>query len=869
MEKNTISCLKDFQFKYKNKNISINLLDELIIKSIQETYNKNDQRSSLNITIDDEITIVYILITIGIISYYENMKDPENNILDSISQGAKVCYKREIYTFEGCEEFKDKKYIKLKNKSLINRVPIANAYEITTYNGDATRINKKKGLDIKNKSNITKAFIAHFMKVDIGELNGRVEKSNLIVVKGKEKIIDIVKSISIVFGERNIPFSELFSIAYWTSSESEPLILQNSLKEDILFNITTNITTGLDIVSSNENIKNIFIIGEKSYKDSYETELRAFNLFCDIEKLMIFNTWEDESEYEYFLDQENEFDISAFTKGFLENSVKGKILKCSEVQKKYYDRANILVNKEKKINFVIGADKFNDDINDAISSLGELRNYSENNDDVLQFLKIAYHLCNKFQNSIIPLRYCFEKKNNILEKIELLEDKKSGFHGTRSEYKIMEDIINRLYIIVESLNDTNGKFATIKKAIKSQQNGVILLKNKKEIDITKYYFSINGIRNLSYEVLKKEQDFSKYEYVIVPFYINSNSLLENNSIKKIEIISYKREFYKYRNDFKKNERMMKLICEKNILKENDIFDSEVKYINLPKVELNLEIEEEKNIIQENKMKKMLDDNYIKLLVSADYNFGNQSYQNNQTVAKKIIIIKSGDYAFLTENYRINCIDRRKNDINTKTVDEIELGDEIIFVRNINNDKTDIVKDIIDKLLNEKDFKNLYGKFFEQNKLWKTSLIKYMESNELEERDISKKLKSEGQDVNPLTIKNWLNGNIIGPRDSNNIKMIAKIIDDKELLRKTNDISKACIEVRSLQIRVRKIIAKMIINSVINQYEEENEIYKLVTEVVGDLSSYAYIGEITEIQKINKEISNQYTNKIIEGEKIDE
>ena len=185
MESSFMQYIKNVDIFYKNRKLSLNSIDDIIINLINDTFNYDKNKNNLVITLEEEITIVYMLVIIGISLYYKNMKNSESNILDILQKDDKVCYKRNIYTFEGFNNINNNKYIKLRGKKdVITNIPIKNAYELTLYNGESTRINKSKNLSNNTKTNLTKLLISQMMKEDICNLNGVIEESSLIVVKG-------------------------------------------------------------------------------------------------------------------------------------------------------------------------------------------------------------------------------------------------------------------------------------------------------------------------------------------------------------------------------------------------------------------------------------------------------------------------------------------------------------------------------------------------------------------------------------------------------------------------------------------------------------------------------------------------------------
>lgn len=70
----------------------------------------------------------------------------------------------------------------------------------------------------------------------------------------------------------------------------------------------------MDLIINDENIINIIVIGDKSYKDSLETEIRRINLYNRIKKLILVGSWENTNNYNYFISKDNEFDNYAITK---------------------------------------------------------------------------------------------------------------------------------------------------------------------------------------------------------------------------------------------------------------------------------------------------------------------------------------------------------------------------------------------------------------------------------------------------------------------------------------------------------------------------------------------------------------------------
>lgn len=863
MESSFMQYIKNVDIFYKNRKLSLNSIDDIIINLINDTFNYDKNKNNLVITLEEEITIVYMLVIIGISLYYKNMKNSESNILDILQKDDKVCYKRNIYTFEGFNNINNNKYIKLRGKKdVITNIPIKNAYELTLYNGESTRINKSKNLSNNTKTNLTKLLISQMMKEDICNLNGVIEESSLIVVKGKEKFLEILENIEIVVNKERVPFTELFCSAYWSSGDGEASIIKNTIKEDIIFNITTNTSTALDLIMNDDKIKNVIVIGEKTYRDYLETDLRRISFFPGVKKILLIDTWQSNDNYEYFINQDSNYEIKAITKDTILDNVNlyydKEFESQSMLQVLHYKVAKNLVNKSVKITYVKDSIEFNNNIKKISILLKQLCIYADSSDYVLRFIKRAYSLRNKIETTIIPLKYCTENEKRIIFSIERLKEIKSNFHETRSEYELMDQIIILFNEIIDELKHENKKFLSIKYIRNCKEKTLLLLKNKEEINSINRYLAINRMNNIKAMLFNKDINFINYDVIILPFYYENINIIKSLYINDLHIVGYNRELTRYKCLINKYNNMVKSISGSNGV--------EIHYRYLDNLSnFNKGYTEEESIEIDTYIKEILDNSFIRLIIAKEDEFESRQSTHSKAIAKKLVVFKDGKYIFLSENYMCNYLSKSEANICTKSINEIEIEDKLIFVVNEKSGKGDIVKNTIEKLLNYKEFKDLYGEYFEKNMYWKKCLIEYMKKNSLDEKDVANIFSVHGQTITAIAITNWLNGNIIGPQNSNNLKIIAEIIDDKNLKSEIDSVIISCKQVRSIQIKIRKAIAKKIIASVISNDIDDNDIYKLINNAIGDFENYAYVGEVEYIKSIEKEIGVQYINRVNEGD----
>ena len=66
MESSFMQYIKNVDIFYKNRKLSLNSIDDIIINLINDTFNYDKNKNNLVITLEEEITIVYMLVIIGI-----------------------------------------------------------------------------------------------------------------------------------------------------------------------------------------------------------------------------------------------------------------------------------------------------------------------------------------------------------------------------------------------------------------------------------------------------------------------------------------------------------------------------------------------------------------------------------------------------------------------------------------------------------------------------------------------------------------------------------------------------------------------------------------------------------------------------------
>lgn len=866
MEEVLIKAFQACEIFYQKEKIEINEYENLIMESIVNVLS-SENKKNLFVGIEEKLQLIILVVLIAIKNYYEEMKDPENNILDILNPGDKVYYKGKIYKYECITKLKRGKYIQLVDAELSTFVPIEGQHLISIYNGQATRINKVKGKKITE--NLTKRFISCVTNTEISKLNGVVNSSSIIIYRGKEELVETINSISIKLDDEKYMLSEIFPLAYYTSEDNFEFFKGNRIKENPVIKFVSNASSALDIVKDSEGIKDIVWIGENTYKDSLETELRMMSIIPNVKKLLVLDTWESNMDFSLLIDNEESYKVYALTKGVILDNVnlyKDKLREVkSQLQLLNYKMMYNMIDKNISISTIEGADALNRYIYEIVSKVKELSEYSITNEKVLEFVKGAYSLCNKIEESVMPLREGEANRQIIEEKIERLEVILKIFSIDRIEHKLMSSILDEILKGINCIKNENLKFNNTRKYFIKFNQATLIVKNKFEVqELEQYIQGLTGNRISVKVSLKNIMDIGHRNFIVTHNYFSKDiNLLNTNLVENIQYVLYGRETYRLKNLMRKNNSMLNSIYKNNILiTESDINQDEY-YLNQDIItEDNKDISVLNNDIS---IKKLIDDNKLSILLSLGKSENQKSATYNKIKVRSLISFDDNNYAFISENYTANVLDRKTNDIKSKTWNEIQINDEIIFVKNKLTDKEDIIKVILKELLKTTKFRDMYGEYFRLNSLWKEALMLYMDKNRFNEKDISRIFKLYGRQVTPLSISNWLSGNIIGPQDSENIEIVASIVENKFITEHIQDIISACKNERSIQVSVRKAVAKIIIESVTNEEESNDDIYTLIKKSVDDLNRYAYIGIVNDIRSVEEEIGATYVNCIIESE----
>lgn len=225
----------------------------------------------------------------------------------------------------------------------------------------------------------------------------------------------------------------------------------------------------------------------------------------------------------------------------------------------------------------------------------------------------------------------------------------------------------------------------------------------------------------------------------------------------------------------------------------------------------------------------------------------------ESVLAKPIGLSSSKIAFFTDTHKIYLLNdilegnSERSDIPHIFANELKEGDKILF----RDSSRDIIRDIAEKMLTNAGKGNLSI----TARIWKQCLREEFNRQARNFLRLSKLLQYAGCNRHPTTIKQWvLDDDQIGPRDVNDMMIIAKVTDSQDLKDKMEEVKSAIIEVRSAHQQASAFIVRSLKEAIIKKIEDENSEALIEDSLSIDLGQYGLISVLTA-----NEVDNEWVN----------
>lgn len=835
-----LKSIEKLNIYYEGKEISLHDFEKRFIDTF---LNEKENSNIYIIPKDSTYFIALFIIYSGLFQYLDNIYSDGNNLIDEIEPGDILEYSKARCEFIGSEDEK----LKLKFSDLLYRLPIEQSYKISFYKGSATTLNKYPK-DNNRGAKKTRNIISQILNIDNDVFSKVISKSTLIVAH-KDSVFSIIEKLKIKFCGELLNIGEVFPIAYCLSEDNYYYFKGNSSKQEPIIKFTSKVYNAKDIIKKNKKINSVVILQDKINKDDLE-DVIYISKKNNIDKIRLFF---QPLQIEQYIGEERileNFKIVNINDKFFEDI---NVHDINMLNKKQYRLVKNYINvKEKYVTIKDSSqDRYRKNI---LRKCRNLINTFEDNNKIIKFIIDARTLAKRISSMIMPLpeyESFFENKNlkrytikSVLK--ELQSFSKSEFVDSLSNEskELISEIYNEclnLYYRELKINNKWTELETIIRLTKNERTGIIVENKYIRKAFRKYLKTRYSLKdNISVESMNtiKESVFEKVIYT---------SKLDNNYYWNYRALNSGNNIYILSKSEKNNIKYLKRKYLKFINQTDNLLTIDDEKIAVEE----LEVSQENNL--NNELERFIATSYIPMHL----NLGNNQ---TPTMCELVLTFQTGERAFITSQYEAYVLKEGREEIINKKAKNIEKGDVLLFVEEI---EKDLIDQIMADLMNIEEIKAKYSEDYSLVKQWKLDLNRYMAMNNITYNELERKLKDKGVSRCGATIRSWLVNSVVGPQDQEVLKVLGEITSLEILSNKYTQCYEACSNIRKFQILIRKVIARHLLKSSIN--EEGNELDSLISNRIEEAVKYIKRVEVQNIYQVKKEIPMYLANKVIEEE----
>jgi len=848
-----VSLLLDGKLLIKNNYISQNseTIIELLTKSKKERGIILHQGTSLPL---------YFAIVLACFKAYLTDDRDHAEFLEELSVGDLVLYQNKRGVYEGRNAdgmiiiyYNDKGGIKTKNL-----VPISLVNRIQPYYGSAKSLD---GRGVRRKKNV-KGIISSLFNIESDDIKS-VIRNSVVVVCDKLEADQLINQLSLLVNQSEAKLGDIFPAAYYTANDVH-YYSGNSAKIDPIIKFTSKLSVARELIIDDKCIETLLIDGANYFTEDISeitsvynrSSLKTIILLGEICKGINSAALNSLENLKSFLWTKDKIMLStdSQTGGNVHDEYK-------RLDRLLYNFVNVEVEKV-RIGF-----EFSDDIFKCKQDLFFLSRQPSENVNKTLFIRKSFWLLNLLEKSFFPIlqmeRLVTENKINAPspgKELQTLVELKSEFSGQEFE-SLVHNVINKLQMIKRRLDESNPKFDYLIE--KFRENKIV----KKRISIisSKTYYSRvfqESVPSHLRDVVEKCDFFTpnkyssninyhKVEVIGVWDWSKLNPLLLSNT-KAISFLLYEHEVNRLSQAQDKTFNRLEFFKEHQSLTVGSDNDKRQQH---REAAVSSEPDEEyiENYLESTANKL----NFTFVMDSLRQSSG-MGTQTSEVV--KIAALDTGENLFLTRYFSPYVFDVDRQIVLEKEVSSLCVGDLLIFT-NYDNDTRDIIERIMDIILESDDCDESFRESYRKSLHWKSVLKDYLYNKRLGFRDLSIIMAEAGTPKHEVTLKTWLDpsSHIVGPRDIDSYKAIAKITKDREMISSPESFHKSTKEVRTMRIRILKYLGKNIVQTY-NKYQNFQD-DEILSKLPIDLSKMSRIVQIEQLSDIeNLDIPIHLTNK---------
>ncbi|WP_274362912.1 DrmE family protein [Paenibacillus thermotolerans] len=810
---------------------------------------------------------LYFAIVLACFKTYLSDERDNTAFLDDLNTGDLVLYENKRGIYKGRDP-NGKIIIVNADKGgtrTTNYIPITLANKVQPYFGDGKTLD---GRGIKRKRNVM-SVISELFDIKNEEIKSVINKSVLIVCD-KIEADEIIGSMSLKVNDKRIKMGELFPAAYITPNEIHHYP-GNTAKSDPVIRFVNKLSLARELIIENKSIETVIINGSEYFVNDtseiasiYErSSLKSIILLGEICKGInspVFNEMENLKPFIWTNDTTIQSEEIVSEQQENEIHEESKLL-----QRLIFNYKNI-----EKETVLIDGPFDNDEFFQCKKNLLQLSKQIDDSDKKEFFIKKAYWLLNLLERSFFPISVMEKMVSNGQinapspnSELDLIKKIMVEFMGTKLE-SIAREIVENIDHIKTKLEYTNPKFNYLLEKIKDSK----ISKRKLSIICAKTYYQ-KVFWEAAPEYLRETVDKcafftpNKYSssilfhqvYVVgIWDWTKLNPLLFSNS-KVVSFVMYKNEIKKYYLAAEVTKNKLVSLQKRNLLiQNNETLDQD----DSKEVVVSVDAELDERYLED--QLEIFTDSISLSFSSEDFKFSsNTGMQTSEIV--RVALLETGEKILFTRYYSAYVFDSDRQVVKETDVSSLNVGDFLIFT-SYDSGTRDIVERILEIILESEDCSDQFREANRKSIHWKQVLKDYIYKKRISYKELSDMMADAGAWKHEVTLRTWLDeaSHIVGPRDLDSYKTIAKITKDPEMLSNPETYHQSSREVRSMRIRILKYLGK----NIIKNYNKNKDVYdEILSKLPIDLSKMSRLLQIEKIIKAeNLVVPSHLANKPI-------
>lgn len=726
-------------------------------------------------------------------------------------------------------------------------MPPKSFYKIKPYYGEATILD---GRGIRADSKAKFDFLQTVFNKSKSDIAG-IGKKSAVIVCDRDFADSFVDKVRISYGGvQYIGMTDLMPISYFSEDNEYPF-RGNPGRNTPVLKFANRVSIARELIFTDEE-KQIFaflIIGAHAVKNG-ETELPDIINRRSLKKALI------------------SLPIADYDGHLCTGYPEARVFACTKDMLLSYStptapKGPLTCKNELLINNILNRDIIEHDVDTIIDIAGyqafcrnilDIRHHTQNDETIDKFIIESCSLMNYFSNITFPMHDVEIAREEMNIECPSALEKKNFLCGVANDYNgaladLLSDISRTMDAIFHSIEYKNPKMRTLIDVLENTLPlGTVLLLVPKPfyIDILKALLpsSIALDNDLHIRTTGDFDATDNYNTVVFIGNLGTKrfSAFSTFSAPRVECLLYPHE----RLLFNYQKKMF-------VQKEQELNSRSVLVFELS------DIREEEQMsdsyaLDNHEIEEYLEKVTIKSALQAASNMSQGAAIKADIV--RIATTLAGETIFFTKYFTPYIFDRDQMTVTESAVKDIAAGDMLLFTRNSDQAK-DIVEEIIKKLAASNEQIN---KAFRKSKHWKEKLLAYKDEHKLSFQDLSDAMKEYGTPKHPVTLRTWLNpeSRIIAPREEDAFFQVALICEDDEMMMSPESFYEACNTIRSLRIKILKLIGESVIKSYQQVSDESAYLSDIVKEELSALSQIVQVDTIIDISDI--QISISYTNR---------